>query len=1169
MFITEGVDLPEKIVDAHATGQLVFFVGAGASVDSPSNLPSFTKLARDLADAARVPFDEDLAIDLFLGSMPSNFDVHAHARRLISPEGSAPNPTHRAIVRVASSTGHARIVTTNFDDHLSRAAQSENVSIDDRWIGPALPMGDAFTGVVHLHGSALRTPNELVLTDRDFGRAYLNDAWATRFLQRMFEKFTVLFIGYSLDDPIMRYLSLGLPSKTLRYVLTPQPDDDKWSHLGIIPISYPATDTDHSALLAALQAWDSRARMGQLDHRARMHEIVEGGPELTPVDRDYVVGRLCTVDGATDFAQAATSVPWLQWAEDRPEFNVLFNGGIATDSTSVLADWFGRFVSDPDLHGAALQTVSRLGQRFAPALVKSTSWSTEHLSRADEQAGRRWKTLLASSIHGHSAPPDLGFLLPYKPDDRAEPFAMIRVALRPFFTLKKRWYMHDDDGTTPPDAEVGWHASEGSLSAHLQREIREAGAGDPILGAMLEDALSSAYGLLGGYYGDREFDPLAFGRSAIEAHDQDSHRDPQDALIDALRDFGVKGISINPGLPERWWAHGRPLFRRLALHLIAVDESRSSDEKILWLLDRVGLYSRDEKHETFRVLAGSVQGSSDPVREQLLSAALVGPDYRDDMTDRDKHRAYSTFNLLAWLTQSAPDWVEVANEFASIGSANPTFGVRDHPDFDLWSSSGTWGGSLPVDPEDFIRDADADLAVAFADLINRDYSERNFDEPTWDDALSVVQRVAESRPSLGVRVWNLILDRGDLGDRAASLKRAIMGGWERADLGDDAETASALVATETHVAESARSISQFLLSQVRKLVDSDETPVTAALRALARDLWAIHNTAFEHSSEPDSSFLALNSWPGEIASYWAVEVDRRWRHNREDWDGLNERESAALLEILNGPPSTQDATHPALARTVFFLFAADPTFVEAHILPLFCDEKSANRMWGSYLYGPRYDDRLLGAGLLDAMVLEWNRLDSIGGHGLANQFYGLAASVVTFSGVSRFDRQRLLDASVLAADGQHAAAFASAVVRLLDSPEVEGSEVWDRWLRDHLAARLEGLPRTAQPEELARWADTVPFLGARIPDAVALVRGCGIGLGEQYRAPDFPEGSLSAFGTELVEHLAERVRHSVPSGWLVPHEVADLIGALRSVLQDTVQPVLEAAREQGFIPAGS
>jgi len=60
---------------------------------------------------------------------------------------------------------------------------------------PALPVGDDFLGVVHLHGSLTQEPRRLVVTDINFSRANLREAWAARFLERMFASFTVLFVG--------------------------------------------------------------------------------------------------------------------------------------------------------------------------------------------------------------------------------------------------------------------------------------------------------------------------------------------------------------------------------------------------------------------------------------------------------------------------------------------------------------------------------------------------------------------------------------------------------------------------------------------------------------------------------------------------------------------------------------------------------------------------------------------------------------------------------------------------------------------------------------------------------------------------------------------------------------------------------------------------------------
>lgn len=234
VWITGEVAFPQAILDAQEDGKLVFFVGAGASVDAPSSLPLFDRLARDLADQARVDFDATVPIDLFLGSMPNGFDTHAHARDLIAFPQSRPNTTHLALVELADAKGPMRIVTTNFDDHIRSAATEAGVTIADTWVGPALPLGDDFIGLVHLHGTVLRHPKELVLTDEDFGRAYVTYAWATRFLLAMFQRFVVVFVGYSHDDPIMRYLALGLPAETARFAFTDSANapDPKWTRLG-------------------------------------------------------------------------------------------------------------------------------------------------------------------------------------------------------------------------------------------------------------------------------------------------------------------------------------------------------------------------------------------------------------------------------------------------------------------------------------------------------------------------------------------------------------------------------------------------------------------------------------------------------------------------------------------------------------------------------------------------------------------------------------------------------------------------------------------------------------------------------------------------------------------------------------------------------------------------
>ena len=201
------MDIPEELVRAARSGSLVLFVGAGASRDAPASLPSFTGLTSQIADEAGVQrWRRSRPTSSSGASMtPAWTCTNACARTSICP---ALAPTH--CTRRSSAwrwrRPFPRIVTTNYDSHLSRVVKARRLSWAD-FLAPALPMGDDFEGIVYLHGSLRQESRHLIVTDKDFGRAYLRDAWAARFLERMFSSFTVLFIGYSHDDVVMRYLA--------------------------------------------------------------------------------------------------------------------------------------------------------------------------------------------------------------------------------------------------------------------------------------------------------------------------------------------------------------------------------------------------------------------------------------------------------------------------------------------------------------------------------------------------------------------------------------------------------------------------------------------------------------------------------------------------------------------------------------------------------------------------------------------------------------------------------------------------------------------------------------------------------------------------------------------------------------------------------------------------
>lgn len=151
MWITADVNIPQQLLDAAAKDEVVFFVGAGASFNPPSNLPSYEQLATKLAEEADEPLPHNgEQLDRFIGMLPDNFNAHKRTKDLMRDNDIHCNSTHEAIVRLASSVKTPRIVTTNYDLLLEEAAQKQNCDLGRSYYGPAVPHRQRFLRIVVL-----------------------------------------------------------------------------------------------------------------------------------------------------------------------------------------------------------------------------------------------------------------------------------------------------------------------------------------------------------------------------------------------------------------------------------------------------------------------------------------------------------------------------------------------------------------------------------------------------------------------------------------------------------------------------------------------------------------------------------------------------------------------------------------------------------------------------------------------------------------------------------------------------------------------------------------------------------------------------------------------------------------------------------------------------------
>lgn len=281
-FVPNGIFVPDRLVQELEDDRVVIFCGAGISMGA--GLPSYTGLVEHCYNELGVPLPKKRSIewqwpDRMLGALESRFPVEM--RRVVAGRLDR-DPTdiemHRAILNLAGLRGGngIRLVTTNYDTFFEHA-QSGLILGQDYHSGPVLPIPRndrivSWKSIVYLHGrlaSATEANDHLVLTSADFGRAYLTDAWAARFVARLFSEFTVLFIGYSLNDPVLRYMtdafaaeeisSRGRARRSPAYIFVPYrgreaQDPQPWRERKIEPIFYNQM-RNHVQLKRTLIGW--------------------------------------------------------------------------------------------------------------------------------------------------------------------------------------------------------------------------------------------------------------------------------------------------------------------------------------------------------------------------------------------------------------------------------------------------------------------------------------------------------------------------------------------------------------------------------------------------------------------------------------------------------------------------------------------------------------------------------------------------------------------------------------------------------------------------------------------------------------------------------------------------------------------------------------------------
>jgi hypothetical protein len=204
--------VPEGILKAAKAGELVIFVGAGASKPT---MPGWDEWVDDLLTklirhGAINHSDKHQIKSLDVKKQVSIVKIIADSDTALKSKlkiGETFNTKGKDVPRIYNSLNRigCNYITTNYDDFLKPykdippiawTEDKRHYDLSDLKEGHFVEL----CHVLHLHGIWHQEKN-MIVSDFDYFRHYAPDSPVPNFLRRIFKTYTVLFIGYSLGEP--------------------------------------------------------------------------------------------------------------------------------------------------------------------------------------------------------------------------------------------------------------------------------------------------------------------------------------------------------------------------------------------------------------------------------------------------------------------------------------------------------------------------------------------------------------------------------------------------------------------------------------------------------------------------------------------------------------------------------------------------------------------------------------------------------------------------------------------------------------------------------------------------------------------------------------------------------------------------------------------------------
>ena len=1064
----------------------------------PANLAGFKELTEAIAQGTGEKAGANETDDRFLGRLKlKGVDVHKQAADELSKNNPKPTALHLDLLRLYSESRSVRIVTTNFDLLFETAAESVFDSKPEVFRAPALPLGREFNGIVHVHG-ALNRPEGIVLTDQDFGRAYLIEGWARRFLVELFSYFTILFVGYQHEDTILNYLARALPADPdkQRFALTKTDEDRRrWEMLGIEPIPYPTPpDNKYSALYEGIHRLAEYVRYGVLDWQREITGLAKTVPPFNEEEVDRVRDALRDPIKTRFFTNSASSPDWIAWLDRRKCLDGLFGNAGLSETDSQLAWWlatkFGLQHADElflliSQHGMHLHPVFWFELVRTIALEKDLPLDADTLSR--------WVSFLLATAPPHPDEHALFWLGKRcieceSMDSLIELFSA--MAASPLVLKPGLVWPGDDPDDTVPRITV----ELAPVSPHYPiNELWEKGL-KPNLDCVAESLLKHALGNLATQHrtlhtwqvADKKWNPASDHRHAIEPHEQDKYPEPIDVVIDAARDC-LEWLASNR--PERaaqccqQLADAEaPLLRRLALHALSVRTDLAPNKKIEWLLAYTDLHDHPARNEIRRVLQQTYPAAKEELRKAVIEAVLTYRWPNEEEEEKRRRTARHHFFWLRWLHDSAPDCMMAAQAVNDVLEQYPDFQPSQHTDLAYRTTGPEWVRAKPQSPWTVEELLSRSAEKWVEDLLS--FQPTEMIGPDREGLIFTVADAARREFDWGIALADALAGRGEWDTDAWS---GLIRAWSVSEL-DEVRHSKVLerLASDSLYPKHAAAIVDSLFA----LVKNGGKPYAFQLLPLANNiataLW--FDLRRDAQAEDVSNWYdrAINHPAGVLAEYWLGAL-ALWRKGEDPVpEALYGEYREGLSTIVGDDTLAGRLGRSVLACNLVFLLAVDEQWTQENLIRFFStpDERDFRAVWDGFLTSGRLNPtvaELLNEAFLQAVERMRDEPDTR----RCARFVHYYSTLIAYFAEDPIGTwiPTLLKDSVDSVRTE----FASQVMQhLRDLDEAQQQAWWERWLEQYCKNRLEGVPIPIEPEEVEPMLGWLPSLPAVFSEAVDL-----------------------------------------------------------------------------------